>query len=95
VLLFRGAWRRSESAGAGARNRRRSVACPQQQQQRLEKHVDGAPLMLPVLLFRGDVGDGLAPEPQRGGGGRRGDEAVAADAARSDSAEMEKMFSDP
>jgi hypothetical protein len=29
------------------------------------------------------------------GGGRRGDEAVAADAARSDSAEMEKMFSDP
>jgi hypothetical protein len=41
--------------------------------QRLEKRTDGAPLMLHVLLLRGDVGDGLAPRPWRGR--RRWDES--------------------
>jgi hypothetical protein len=62
-------------------------------EKRLEKRIDGAPLMLHMLLFRGDIGDGLAPGPRRGGDA--GTKAVAADAARSDSAKMEKTFSDP
>jgi hypothetical protein len=87
------AWRRSESVGAGARSRRRSVACPRQPGNALRS----APTVLRSCSmfssFAVTLGTGW--RLGRGEGGDAGMKAVAANATRSYSAKMEKKLSDP